>query len=146
MEIFISHPNSIEDFNAYYQLRWEVLRKPWSQPIDSEKDEFEHSSFHFMAKHNNKIIGVCRIQKNSELIAQVRFMAVDANYHGKGIGKKLIEAAEEFAKHQLKSKFIILQARENAVPFYKACGYKIEEKTFLLYDSIQHFLMRKKVN
>lgn len=143
LEIIISHPNSIEDFAAYYQLRWEILRKPWNQAIGSEKDEFEHSSFHFMAKHNTKIVGVCRIQKNNISQAQIRFMAVDIEYQGKGIGKQLIKEAELFAKNELKSKYIILQARENALIFYQLCNFKIVEKTFLLYNSIQHYLMQK---
>jgi predicted GNAT family N-acyltransferase len=38
---------------------------------------------------------------------------------------------------------IFLQARENAVPFYITMGFRVTEKTFLLFEKIQHFAMEK---
>ena len=38
---------------------------------------------------------------------------------------------------------IILNARENAVDFYIKNGYKINEKSHLLFNKIQHWLMNK---
>lgn len=141
--IEIRSPLSQEEWDKYYQLRWEVLRKPWNQPIGSEKDASEDTSFHLMAiDDKKKVLGVCRLQKNSDTEGQIRFMAVAENAQGKGIGKMLINAAEKKAK-DLGLTRIILQARENAVPFYKSCKYEIEEKTFLLFNTIQHYLMTK---
>ena len=37
----IIQPKSPEDFKKYYNLRYEVLRKPWNQPIGSERDRKE---------------------------------------------------------------------------------------------------------
>ncbi len=143
--IEIRAPKIAEEWDKYYQLRWEVLRKPWNQALGSEKDTSEDTSIHFMAiDETNEILGVCRLQKNSEAEGQIRFMAVSEKAQGKGIGKLLINAAENKAK-ELGINTIILQARENAVPFYKACNYKIKEKTFLLFNSIQHFLMTKEL-
>jgi predicted GNAT family N-acyltransferase len=143
--IEIREPANKEEFNAYYNLRYEVLRKPWNQPPGSEKDDKEDESIHFAAFENKKIIGVCRLQYNNETEAQIRFMAVNPNTQGKGIGKKLLYAAEKRALNDGK-KIMILQARKNAVNFYKACGYTIKEKTFLLWNEIQHYLMEKKLN
>lgn len=141
--IEIRSPKNQEEWKKYYQLRWEILRKPWNQPVGSEKDASEDTSVHLMAiDDKNEVLGVCRLQKNSDTEGQIRFMAVSENAQGKGIGKMLINAAEKQAK-DLGLKRIILQARENAVPFYKACKYEIEEKTFLLFDTIQHYLMTK---
>jgi GNAT superfamily N-acetyltransferase len=141
--IEIRSPKNQEEWNKYYQLRWEILRKPWNQPVGSEKDASEDTSVHLMAiDDKNEVWGVCRLQKNSDTEGQIRFMAVSENAQGKGIGKMLINAAEKQAK-DLGLNRIILQARENAVPFYKACKYEIEEKTFLLFGTIQHYLMTK---
>ncbi|GIV44755.1 MAG: hypothetical protein KatS3mg035_1878 [Bacteroidia bacterium] len=141
--IEIRSPLSQEEWDKYYQLRWEVLRKPWNQPIGSEKDASEDTSFHLMAIDDKKeVLGVCRLQKNTDTEGQIRFMAVTENAQGKGIGKMLINAAEKKAK-DLGLTRIILQARENAVPFFKSCKYEIEEKTFLLFNTIQHYLMTK---
>lgn len=122
-----------------------MLRKPWNQPPGSEKDDSENSSIHIMAcdKENN-VLGVCRLQFNSPTEAQLRFMGVKENTQGLGIGKKLIVFAEQKAKQE-GAKKIILQAREIAVEFYKKCGYTIVEKSFLMWDEIQHFLMEKSI-
>lgn len=141
--IEVRAPISQEEWDKYYHLRWEVLRKPWNQPKGSEKDKSEDTSFHFMAiDRTNKVLGVCRLQKISDTDGQIRFMAVAKDAQGKGIGRELIHAAEIKAK-EIGLSTIILQARENAVPFYEACNYQIQEKTFLLFDTIQHYLMTK---
>ncbi len=93
---------------------------------------------------NNFVLGVCRLQFNSPAEAQLRFMGVKENTQGLGIGKKLIEYAEQKAKNAGASK-MILQAREIAVEFYKKSGYTIVEKSFLMWDEIQHYLMAKEL-
>jgi predicted GNAT family N-acyltransferase len=95
-----------------------------------------------MAVEKEKVIGCCRLQMNNDKEAQVRYMAVDGNMQGKGIGKKIMKQAEKIAKDK-GAEFLILEARENAVPFYKGCGYVITKKSYLLFDEIQHFTMQK---
>jgi predicted GNAT family N-acyltransferase len=142
--IRIIEPSNQQEWDAYYQLRYETLRKPWNQPIGSEKDEMENESLHFFALEDDKPIGVCRLQYNDEKTAQIRFMGVDDKIRGKGIGSKLIAHAEARAKSDGRSE-MILQARDYAVPFYEINGYAIRGKTFLLWDTIQHYLMEKKL-
>ncbi len=126
-------------------MRYEVLRKPWKQPIGSEKDANEDTSIHIMAcNQTNIVLGVSRLQFNTPLEAQLRFMGVKENSQVLGIGKKLIAYAEEKAKKEGATK-IILQAREIALDFYKKCGYTLVEKSFLMWDEIQHYLMEKKL-
>jgi predicted GNAT family N-acyltransferase len=126
-------------------LRYEVLRKPWNQPPGSEKDNQEDTSIHIMAMdENNRVLGVCRLQFNSSAEAQLRFMGVKENTQGLGIGRKLIDYAEQRAKAEGAST-MILQAREIAVDFYRKCGYTIVEKSFLMWGEIQHYLMSKEL-
>lgn len=142
-DVQISAPKSEADFEAYYFLRWSVLRKPWHQLQGSERDDQEATSMHFMAKlPDGKLAGTARLQEMDPATAQVRYMAVAAEYHGMGIGKQLMQAMEKKAG-EMGYKKIFLQARENAVAFYKANGFQIIEKTFLLYDEIQHYSMIK---
>lgn len=142
-EIIISKPQTPKEFEAYYLLRYEILRKPWGQPRGSEKDENEESSIHIIASDNKKkILGVCRLQFNSEEEAQIRFMAVDSNTQGMGVGQKMLQFAEQEAKKYGRKK-VVLQARENAVEFYKRSGYQVIKKTFLMWNEIQHYLMEK---
>ena len=59
-----------------------------------------------------------------------------------GFGKMLVVDLENIAK-QNGANEIILQSREIALPFYLSLNYKVVEKTYLLFNDIQHFLMRK---
>ena len=140
--ITITSAATAQELEACFSLRWKVLRAPWNQPPGSERDDQEASSKHFMAQLNGKVIGTARLQEMAVDVAQVRYMAVDAGYHGKGIGKQLLKTMEAAAR-QAGYKKVFLQARENAVPFYKSAGYNIIEKTFLLYHEIQHYSMEK---
>ncbi len=76
MEIEIRAPKTKKEQEEYYNLRWEILRKPWNQPKGSEKDEYENDAIHIAAFVNGKIIGVGRIHFNSKEEAQIRYMAV----------------------------------------------------------------------
>lgn len=144
-KIEIRKPQTIKEFEAYYLLRYEILRKPWNQPPGSEKDEQEDSSIHAMAVDEDSLLyGVCRMQYNSNDEAQLRYMAVKSDAQGMGVGKKLINYMEVIAK-DAGVKNMVLQSRENAVAFYEKCGYSVKEKTFLMWGQIQHYLMTKKL-
>lgn len=139
----VVEPSSSEQFESYYSLRYEVLRKPWKQPLGSERDESENEAVHAAIYHESgKCIAAGRLQKNNHLTGQIRFMAVDNNYRGLGLGKLIVGYLEQKAR-EMGLNCIILQARENAVPFYEAMNYSVKEKTFLLFGEIQHYLMEK---
>ncbi len=136
-------PESAEDFKRYYDLRWQLLRKPWQQPRGSEQDELEHQSFHVMCVDNdNSIVGIGRLHTISDTEAQIRYMAVANNHQRQGIGQQLLEALENRANQQ-GIHIITLHARESAIGFYKKQGYKIIEKSHRLFSTIQHFKMQK---
>lgn len=140
----IISPSNKEEFEKYYQLRWEVLRAPWGKPKGSEKDDLENTSTHaLMLDENNNAVAVCRLNStDNKQIGQVRFMGVSSTAQGKGYGAKIMDYIEQEAKKQGMNK-IILHARENALEFYKRCGYTVVEKSYLMWDEIQHYLMEK---
>lgn len=125
-------------------LRYDVLRKPWSKPKDTATDELEETSVNAYIEVEHKIVACGRLQDNGNGVGQIRYMAVDDNYQGKGLGKLIVVRLEEEAV-KLNLQTLELQARENAVEFYKSCGYSIKEKTFKLWDIIQHYLMIKQL-
>ena len=138
----ICEPKSDDDFKKYYELRWKVLREPWNQPRGSEKDDMEKESIHLMVCDEDEAVGVSRLHFNSREEAQVRYMAVDERYRGKGIGTMMLAELEKKAREKGAS-YIILNARENAVDFYRKNGYDVVERTYTLFGSINHFKMRK---
>jgi len=142
----IIEPKTYDELKKYYDLRYEVLRKPWSQPKGSERDDKEETSFHRMIidEQNGNAVAVGRLQLNSIEEAQIRYMAVSDAYQGRGYGSKIVTILDNIAREKGSQK-IILQSRENAVKFYEKNGYKIIEKSHLLFDEIQHWLMEKEL-
>lgn len=139
----IIEPKTHVEFEKYFNLRFEILRKPWNQPESSTKDEWEEQSIHvLMLDENDEAIACGRLQLNSPEEGQIRSMAVRTDLQGKGLGKKIILYIEGRAT-QLKLKTIILDARENAVKFYEGCGYAVLGKSYLLFGVIPHFKMSK---
>ncbi len=134
-----------KELEGILDLRYEILRKPWNQSSETATDELENSSINaFIVDENGKIIACGRLQENENKVGQIRFMAVANDQQGKGLGKQLVAALEKKAI-ELGLKSIELQARENALGFYKSCQYTIKEKSFLLWGQIQHYLMEKKL-
>ena len=140
--INIITPTTEFEISKYYEIRFLELRKPWEQPVGSEKDSIEHKCVHRMIMCNDNYIGVGRLQDNGKEQAQIRYMAIKNEYQNQGFGKLLIFDLEKIAKER-GAKEIILQSREIAVKFYQKSGYIIEKKTYLLFNDIQHFLMKK---
>jgi len=143
----IIQPSNSAEWEAYFQLRFEVLRKPWNEPIGSEKSEDDATSLHALILENTgKAIAVARIHQSIKNQLQVRFMAVRPEFQKKGIGGGMLKFVEKIGLKQYPETIeIILHARENAIEFYKSNGYNIEEESYVLFGEIQHYLMKKKV-
>ncbi len=130
----------------YFLLRWEVLRKPWNQPKGTERDELELKSIHRMIVNDiGLVVATGRLQLNDPKTGQIRYMAVHPHYRGMGLGRVIMEELEGLAVDAGLEK-LILQARENALSFYQACGFVNVMQTFLLYESIRHYLMEKHIS
>lgn len=136
--------NTQNVINQIIDLRYIVLREPWDKPKDTATDELELSSINAYIESNGEVIACGRLQDNGSGLGQIRYMAVHPNYQGKGLGKLIVAKLEEEAK-TIHLNTIELQARENAVEFYKSQGYSIKEKSFKLWEIIQHYLMVKAI-
>ena len=123
-------------------LRYEVLRKPWNQTRQSVTDDFEEIAINAYIEKDGEIIACGRLQNNGNGIGQIRYMAVNNGFQGKGLGKLIVAKLEDEAK-RMQLKTIELQARENALDFYKNQGYILIETSFKLWGIIQHYSMSK---
>jgi thioesterase domain-containing protein len=138
-------PKSQQEFDQYYHLRWKILRKPLDQEQGSERDNLETQSIHraiFDDKGN--VVAVARLHFSGMFSAQIRYMAVSVDFQGKGLGKKLVIALENFAI-SLGIKKISLKAREQAVNFYQKISYENIGFSHLLFNKIKHFNMEKRL-
>jgi ribosomal protein S18 acetylase RimI-like enzyme len=130
------------EVNAIIDLRYTILREPWSQSKETATDGMEDSAINAFIEENGRVVACGRLQDNGNHLGQIRYMAVDASYQGQGLGKLIVAKLEEEAK-KMQLQVIELQARENAVEFYKSQGYKVLGESFKLWDIIQHYLMTK---
>ncbi|WP_448569629.1 bifunctional GNAT family N-acetyltransferase/hotdog fold thioesterase [Thalassotalea ganghwensis] len=136
-------PKDDQEFQQYYQLRWEVLRKPWQQPRGSEQDELERQAVHRMVINElGRVCAVGRLHFTDKDQAQIRFMAVDEAEQRKGYGQLIIKALEQAALDVGIQK-ISLNAREQACAFYRTLGYEGEQISHVLYEQIPHIKMEK---
>jgi predicted GNAT family N-acyltransferase len=143
--MIIRPPATESEFYSYYALRWKILREPWNQPPGSEKDQFEKNSIHMAAWNDEgRIIGVGRLHHLVENRGQIRFMAVDPAVRGHGVGRAILEELEIRAIESGLFE-IILNSREDAVPFYREKGYEVMRRSHTLFDAIPHFEMRKRL-
>ncbi|WP_304131395.1 GNAT family N-acetyltransferase [Ignavibacterium album] len=140
--MIIKSPRTRQEFFDYYDLRWRILRAPWNQPKGSEQDELEGRAIHIIAVENNKIVGCGRAHFNSDEEAQIRYMAVENEWQGKGVGKLILDELEKRVIEK-GAKKIILHARENVVKFYERNGYKLVKQSHTLFGVIPHYLMEK---
>ena len=139
----IIEPATEQELKMYYDLRYEILRKPWNQTYASTFDEWEKNSVHvLMLNDNGEPVATGRLQLNSAEEGQIRSMAVSETEQGKGLGTKILLRLEEEARKK-NLKHIILDARDGAVNFYKKNGYHVEGDSYFLFDTIPHFKMKK---
>lgn len=142
MSIEIRTPETEKEWEAYFSLRYEVLRKPLNQPVGSEKNEGDQTGIHFALYDEGTLRAIARLDQTEIGISQVRFVAVDSSLQGKGYGRKIMDAVEQSSKDAGNTK-MILHARDYAVDFYKRLDYQLIEKSHLLYGVLQHYLMEK---
>ena len=142
----IRAPKTDEEFEAYYELRWRILRKPWGEARGTEVDELEDSTTHIAAfDEARRLIGVGRLQPVEGALGQVRYMAVEREWRSQGVGQAMIAELERLAKRQGMTA-IVLDSREPAIGFYLQNGYEVIGSSYLLFGEIPHSKMAKSLN
>ncbi len=141
MALEIRKPQDHE-WDAYYDLRYRVLREPLNQVRGSEKNDGDTTGIHFALYENRILKAIARLDRNDDTTAQVRFVAVESTEQGKGYGRLIMEATEQHAAADGNTK-MILHARDYAVDFYLRLGYTLIEPSHKLFGVLQHFLMEK---
>jgi len=142
MTLDVREPSNDSEFEHYYDLRWRVLREPWTQSKESERDEHEADATHLGAWQDGTLVGVGRLHFISSAEAQIRYMAVEHRHAGKGIGSAILVELERRAREHGATR-IILKARESAKEFYSKHGYSVSGPSGFLFDQIPHSEMSK---
>ena len=138
-------PSTEDEFDHYFDLRWRVLRAPWQQPRGSERDDRENDSCHLgLWRANGRPVAVGRVHLATPMEAQVRYMAVEPDFGGRGCGGRILAGLENAAR-DLGATAVVLNAREGARRFYERHGYAVVGPAATMFGEIAHVRMRKRI-
>lgn len=132
-----------EEYQQMLKLRDEVLRKPLGLEFSDDELEKERQNMHMAAYEDERILGCCMLVEEDPETVRLRQMAVVNDVQGKGIGRALMQFAENLARDR-GYKRITMHARKNAVGFYEKVGYRKKGKEFEEI-TIPHYVMEKEL-
>ena len=129
------------DYNEMVKLRYAILRKPLGLDFVPEELEKEKNDILIGYFDDRKLEGCCLLTKSNSSEVRLRQMAVISGLQKHGIGKVLMQFAENIARDRGFSK-ICMHARESAMGFYEKSGYKKTGERFMEV-TLPHFMMEK---
>jgi predicted GNAT family N-acyltransferase len=131
------------EYEQMLKLRDDILRRPLGLEFSTEELEKEKEHMHMAAYEDDHILGCCMLVKEDEETVRLRQMAVVNDVQGKGIGRALMQFAENLARDRGYRR-ITMHARKNAVGFYERLGYKKVGDEFMEI-TIPHIVMEKEL-
>ena len=125
-------------------LRQLILRDPLSMTYTNDELEADKKFIFFAYRDNGELLGTVSLEALSKEKAQLRQMAVHDRLQGKGVGRELVMALEDYCRKN-GFKEIHLDARYPARGFYAKLGYT---EYGAIYDKIgiKHIDMMKKLS
>ena len=131
------------EYQQMVKLRDDILRKPLGLSFSPEELEKEKTNLLMGAYEDDQMLGCCMLVEEEPETVRLRQMAVLNDLQGKGIGKALMQFAENLARDRGYKK-ITMHARKNALGFYEKMGYKKVGEEFQEI-TIPHFVMEKEL-
>lgn len=112
-----------------YELRQKVLRKDLKLEDCKFDQDLLETCFHLGAIADGKVIGIASFfEEGDEYFSnkktyRLRGMATDSDYHGRGIGKAVLQESFLYLKKR-QVEILWCNAREVAFPFYEKLGFE----------------------
>ena len=133
--------------DAHLDLRWKVLRvgKP-RHTAHYEGIDIDPRTRFLVAYHDNKMVGCSTLQTDPRdgAIYRIRGMAVDFEFQNNGIGSRIVEMLQKYAKEN--NSGIWCNARIRAVPMYERRGFVIISEVFEIEGIGPHHDMQWDIN
>ena len=131
------------EYQQMVQLRNDILRKPLGIAFEKEELEQEADDILIGAFEDDKLLGCCMLIETEPGTVRLRQMAVPKNLQGKGVGRALMQFAENIARDRGYRK-ITMHARKTATGFYEKLGYVISGGD-VREVTLPHVVMEKKL-
>ena len=130
-----------KEYQQMVDMRIQILRKPLGLIFTDEELAKETEDILIGAFEDEMMLGCCMLTKVKPDTVRLRQMAVKTGLQGKGIGRALMQFAENIARDRGNSK-IIMHARKTAAGFYEKLDYKVAGQEFFEV-TIPHYVMEK---
>lgn len=145
-EVTIRPSRGLDEITQVRHVRYLVLRKPLELPYEETlfAGDDNPDTLHIVAYRNSHPVGCLTLMppehtQAQETWVQLRGMAVLSELQGQGIGTQLLAFVAKLAsKHHWK---LWCKARESAVAFYSASGWKVVGDRFDIPKIGPHFRM-----
>ena len=131
-----------KEYQQMVDLRNEILRKPLGMQLEGADIAADQHHILIGAFEEEKMLGCCMLVRESNSVL-LRQMAVRNQLQGKGIGRALMEFAENIAR-DIGYQEIAMHARATSTGFYEKMGYVTSGSEFTKL-SISHVLMKKRI-
>ena len=131
------------EYRQMVKLRDDILRKPLGLGFSPQELEKEKDNMLIGAFEDDDMLGCCMLVEENPETVRLRQMAVLNDLQGKGIGRALMNFAENLGRDR-GYKIMSMHARKNAVGFYEKMGYKVTSDEFTEI-TIPHYVMEKKL-
>ena len=131
------------EYQQMVQLRNDILRKPLGLVFEKEELEKEADDILIGAFEDDRMLGCCMLIETEPGTVRLRQMAVLKNLQGKGVGRALMQFAENIARDRGYKK-ITMHARKTATGFYEKLGYVISGGEFMEV-TLPHVVMEKRL-
>jgi GNAT superfamily N-acetyltransferase len=129
------------EYREMTRLREQILRRPLGLTLESEELETERPHVHIGAFEEDSLLGCCMLVREDDRTVRLRQMAVSDKLQRKGVGKALMNFAENIARDQ-GYRNLIMHARQHAIGFYEKMGYRVTSTEFTEV-TIPHVVMEK---
>jgi GNAT superfamily N-acetyltransferase len=131
------------EYRQMVKMRDDILRKPLGLGFTEEELESEKDNMLIAAFEDERMLGCCMLVEEQPGTVRLRQMAVLNPLQGKGIGRALMNFAENLARDR-GYKILRMHARANAIGFYEKVGYKVKGDQFMEI-TIAHYVMEKEL-
>ena len=110
--------------------------------VYQDMDDKDYKSLHIFYEQDGKVVAYLRVfHKDNDTIQIGRVLTAQ---HGKGLGRKLMEAAIQTVKNTFSGTKVYLESQTYATGFYKKFGFEITSGEFPV-DGIEHVSMELKL-
>jgi predicted GNAT family N-acyltransferase len=131
------------EYRQMIKLRDDILRKPLGLTFSKDEIENEKENLLIGAFEDEDMLGCCMLVEENSTTIRLRQMAVLNDLQGKGIGRALMQFAENLARDR-GYKILSMHARKNVVGFYEKMGYQTKGDEFVEV-TIPHYVMEKEL-